>query len=163
MKVSKAIAAGIIGGLAMTVLAWLGRTAGIELNGEMMLGTMLGSAPGPGTWTMGLVMHLVLSALIALLYAVGFERLTHRAGAGAGLKLSILHIVIAGLFMAMIPALHPMIPEQMPAPGAFLLNMGPAIVTLFVVEHLMFGAIVGSVYGSVLHPTAPPAPVMRAG
>jgi hypothetical protein len=91
VKVGKAILAGIIGGLAMTALAWLARATGIDLNGEMMLGTMTGNAPGPGTWTVGLMMHLVLSALIALLYAAGFERVTRRAGAGIGLGFSLAH------------------------------------------------------------------------
>ncbi len=157
MKVSKAIFAGIVGGIAMTVLAWLGRAAGLQLDGETMLGTMLGNAPGAGTWLLGFGMHLVLSTLIALVYAAGFEYATHRAGAGLGLGFSLIHIVAAGLFMAMIPALHPMVPEQMPAPGAFLVNMGPANVALFIVEHLMYGAIVGGVYGAVLHPRARPA------
>ena len=157
MKVSKAILAGIVGGIAMTILAWLGRSAGVQLDGEMMLGTMLGSAPGTGTWLTGFVMHVMLSALIALVYAVGFEYVTHRAGAGLGLAFSLIHIVIAGLFMAMMPALHPMIPEQMPAPGPFLVNMGPAIVSLFIIEHLMYGAIVGGLYGAVVHPRAHPA------
>jgi hypothetical protein len=163
VKVGKAILAGIIGGLAMTALAWLARATGIDLNGEMMLGTMTGNAPGPGTWTVGLMMHLVLSALIALLYAAGFEGVTRRAGAGIGLGFSLVHIIIGGVVMGMIQAVHPMIPEQMPAPGAFLMNMGPTIVALFVVEHLMYGTIVGALYGAVLHPAAPRTTVLRSG
>lgn len=154
MKTQTAIFAGLLGGFAMTVLAWLGRAAGIELNAEMMLGTMLGNTPGATTWVLGLAMHLILSALIALLYAVGFEKVVHRAGARTGLAFSLIHIAIAGVFMGIIPALHPMIPDQMPAPGAFLINMGAPIVALFIIEHLMYGAIVGKVYGAVLHPTA---------
>lgn len=157
MKVGKAIIVGIVGGIAMTLLAWLGRTAGLQLDGEMMLGTMLGSPPGTGTWLAGLSMHLILSALIALVYAAGFEYATHRASAGLGLGFSLIHIVVAGLFMAMIPAIHPMVPEQMPAPGAFLVNMGAANMALFIAEHLMYGSIVGGLYGAVLHPRARPA------
>jgi hypothetical protein len=58
--------------------------------------------------------------------------------------------------MWMLPNIHPMIPEQMPAPGAFLVNMGAPNVALFVVEHLLFGMIVGAIYGTVLHPRARP-------
>lgn len=149
MKIGKAIVAGLAGGLAMTVLAWVARQTGLTLNAEMMLGTMTGNAPGMTTWMIGFVMHLMLSALIALLYAVGFERVTHRAGVGVGLAFAVVHIIIGGIVMGMIPGVHPMIPEQMPAPGPFLINMGGAFVAFFVAEHLMFGAIVGALYGPV--------------
>ena len=149
MKTGKAIIAGLVGGIAMTVLGWLVRLVGLDMNAEMMLGTMV-SSPGATAWAIGFVMHLMLSALIALAYAWGFERI-HRAGAGAGLGFAVIHIAIAGLVMAMIPAMHPMIPEQMPAPGAFMANMGATFVALFVLEHLLYGAIVGATYGPVLH------------
>jgi hypothetical protein len=58
---------------------------------------------------------------------------------------------IAGVAMAMIPLVHPMIPEQMPPPGAFMANMGTVGVALLLVEHLMYGAIVGGLYGPVQH------------
>lgn len=110
------ITAGLVGGVAMTALGWLVRQVGLEMNAEMMLGTMV-STPGVTAWMIGLLMHLTISALIALAYAWGFEHVTHRAGAAVGLGFAVIHIVIAGVVMAMIPAMHPMIPEQMPAPG----------------------------------------------
>jgi hypothetical protein len=112
------------------------------------------SSPGATTWVIGLVIHLMISALIALIYAWGFERVTHRAGVLIGLGFAVIHVVIAGVVMAIIPAMHPMIPEQMPAPGAFMTNMGGTFVALFVIEHLLYGAIVGAMYGPVEHPAA---------
>ena len=149
MKVGKALIAGIVGGVAMTLLAWLGRQMGIGLNGEMMLGTMV-SSPGSAAWLIGFVMHMMLSVVIALAYAWGFERVTHRAGAVVGLGFAVIHVILAGMVMGIIPAMHPMIPEQMPAPGAFMANMGTTFVALFVIEHLTFGAIVGAMYGPVV-------------
>ncbi len=152
MKTGRAILAGAIGGVVMTALAWTARQLGMDLNAEMMLGTMLVSPPGGAAWLVGFVMHMMLSVLIALIYAWGFERVTHRAGVGIGLAFALVHVVIGGMVMAMIPAVHPMIPEQMPAPGAFLMNMGAAFTALFVVEHLLFGAVVGGMYGAVENP-----------
>jgi len=149
MKVGKAFTAGIVGGLAMTLLAWLGRQMGIGLNGEMMLGTMV-SSPGSAAWLIGFVMHMMLSVAIAFIYAWGFERVTHRAGLVVGLGFAVIHVILAGMVMGIIPAIHPMIPEQMPAPGAFMANMGTSFVALFVIEHLAFGAIVGAMYGAVV-------------
>jgi hypothetical protein len=156
MKTGRAIVAGLVGGLAMTLFAWLVRQTGLQMNAEMMLGSMVSSSPGPTAWLIGFVIHLVISALIALIYAWGFERVTHRAGAVVGLGFAVIHVIIAGMVMAMIPAIHPMIPEQMPAPGAFMANMGGTFVALFVIEHLLYGAIVGAMYGPVEHPAGRP-------
>jgi hypothetical protein len=154
MKAGKALIAGVVGGVAMTVLAWLVRLAGLQMNAEMMLGSMMSSSPGATTWLIGFMIHLMISALIALAYAWGFERVTHRAGVVVGLGFAVIHVIIAGMVMAMIPAMHPMIPEQMPAPGAFMANMGGTFVALFVIEHLLYGAIVGALYGSVEQPAS---------
>jgi hypothetical protein len=154
MNAGRAIAAGLVGGVAMTVLGWLVRQLGIQMNAETMLGSMMSSSPGFSTWLIGFLVHLVISALIALAYAWSFERVTHRAGAPVGLAFAVVHVIIAGFVMAMIPAMHPMIPEKMPAPGAFMANMGGTFVALFVIEHLLYGAIVGAMYGPVEHPAA---------
>jgi len=149
MKVGKALIAGIVGGVAMTLLAWLARQMGIGMNAEMMLGTMV-SSPGTAAWLIGFAMHMMLSVAIAFIYAWGFERVTHRAGVVVGLGFAVIHVILAGMVMGIIPAMHPMIPEQMPAPGAFMANMGTTFVALFVIEHLTFGAIVGAMYGPVV-------------
>ncbi|HJU66481.1 MAG TPA: hypothetical protein VJ596_12415 [Gemmatimonadaceae bacterium] len=148
MRAGRAVVAGLAGGVAMTLLGWLVRQSGIELNTERMLGTML-TWPAGAAWLVGFAMHLMLSALFALAYAWGFEHITHRAGAMVGAAFAVIHIVLAGIAMTMIPAIHPMIPEQMPAPGAFMAGMGATFVALFIIEHLLYGSIVGATYGRV--------------
>ncbi|MGQ0643293.1 MAG: hypothetical protein ACT4P6_21315 [Gemmatimonadaceae bacterium] len=152
MKVFKAIFAGIVGGLAMTGLGWLARAGGLDYNAEMLLGTMLGYAVGQDAWLVGLALHLVISIFIALLYAAGFEAVAHRAGPAAGFSFSVVHMAIAGMALVALPELHHMIPEPMPAPGPFMVNMGAPIVGVFIAEHILFGILVGTIYGSVLHP-----------
>lgn len=147
MKTGRAFMAGALGGLVMTVLTAIARAMGMQVNLEMLLGTMFGLSPGSAAWVLGLVMHLMISGLIALLYAFGFERVTHRAGAGIGAAFSFIHMVIAGVFMGVIPMMHPLVPEQLPAPGAFMVNMGAMGVGAFVMLHLIYGAIVGGIYG----------------
>ncbi|MDQ3036419.1 MAG: hypothetical protein M3Y87_28735 [Myxococcota bacterium] len=154
MKPGKAFIAGVVGGAVMSVLLAIGRAMGMPINLEMMLGTMTGLAPGAGTWVLGLIMHLVISGGIALFYAVGFEHIAHRAGALPGVVFSLLHIVVGGLVMGFIPAIHPLIPESMMAPGAFMSNIGDIGVIAFVALHAIYGAVVGVVYGPVVHPAA---------
>ena len=151
MNVRRAVIGGITGGVAMTLLGFIVRALGVDMNAEMMLGTML-STPERGAWIIGFAIHMMLSVFFALIYAWAFENVTHRAGVLVGLAFAVVHIIFAGIAMAMIPALHPMIPEKMMAPGAFMSGMGAMGVGLFVLEHLMYGGIVGAMYGAVRRP-----------
>jgi hypothetical protein len=157
MKTGKAFLAGVVGAVAMSLIMAMARAMGMEVNLEMMLGTMFGASPGPGTWLFGLMMHLVISGLIALLYALGFEYVAHRAGWKIGLAFSLIHIAIGGIVMGMMPMMHPLVPEQLSAPGAFMINHGMLGLGAFIMLHMIFGAIVGGMYGRVIHP-APDIP-----
>lgn len=148
----------------MSLLMAIGRLMGMEVNLEMMLGTMLGLSPGPLTWIVGFIMHLVISGLIAMLYALGFERVTHRADWKTGVLFSLVHILIGGIFMGLVPAMHPHIPETLPAPGYFLANHGTLGVVAFFILHMIFGAVVGAVYArtGVRQVSTPPGQHGRA-
>ena len=149
MNASKAFGAGVVGGIVMVILMWLARTfLGMPMDLSMMEGTLLVRPPGPVAWVVGFLMHLILSGLIALLYAWAFEHVTHRAGAGVGALFGLVHAVLAGLFMGMVPAIHPLIPQVMPAPGAFLSHIPGGVLALFVL-HAIYGAVVGAIYRPV--------------
>lgn len=147
--------AGVVGGLAMTALGFILRAVQFTpMNGEMMLGSMVTQRMNAPTWFLGLAMHLGVAVAFATAYAWIFERLG-RSGWKPGLAIGAGHAVFSGLTMLAMPLLHPMIPEPMPAPGAFAAALGWPGVTLFVVEHLMFGAIVGAMYVVRPVPTVP--------
>ncbi len=153
MNTGRAFGAGVVGGVVMTILMWMARTfMGMHMNLSMMEGTMLVQPPGPTAWIVGFIMHLIISGLIALLYAWAFEHVTHRAGAAVGAGFGLIHAVIAGFAMGMVPAIHPLIPQMMPAPGAFLSNIPGGVIALFVL-HLVYGAVVGAIYARVSAPT----------
>lgn len=152
MKWGGAFLAGSIGGAAMTTIMAVARTLGMRFHFEMMLGTSFGGQPGIRKWAIGLVMHLALSGSIALLYALGFEHATHRAGWLVGAAFAAVHTSIAGIVMGFVPALNPAVPEIMPAPGPFMTNNGGAHVIVFVLLHVVYGALVGATYGPVRIP-----------
>jgi hypothetical protein len=149
MHTGRAFLTGVLAGAVVILLTSILRALGLPVNLALMLGTMLGLAPSVGTWFAGLVIHLVVSGLIAMLYAAGFEYWTHRAGGSVGLGFSLIHMLIAGLLFGAIPAIHPMIPEFMRAPGPFMSNLGASGVLLFIAVHLFYGWIVGAYYGPV--------------
>lgn len=145
MNLGRAFLAGVVGGIVMSLGLAIGRAMGMPANLELMLGTMM-LPPGAAAWVIGFMMHLIISGLIALIYAWGFETLTHRASAGIGAGFGVIHAVIGGLFMGMMPMMHPMIPESMPAPGAFMSNLGAMGVMAEFLLHVLYGATVGALY-----------------
>ncbi len=151
MKWGRAFWAGVLGGAVMTIVLAIARTMGMQVNMSMMLGTMIGVMPSVGAWVLGFVIHLVISGLIAWLYGWGFEQIAHRANAGIGALFSLVHTVLAGLFLGIMPAIHPLMPDVIGAPGVFLSNLGTAGIVAFVLLHVIYGVIVGGAYGVVLH------------
>ena len=145
MNLGRAFLAGVIGGIVMSIGLAMGRAMGMPANLEMMLGTML-LQPGTAAFMVGMVMHLMISGLIALIYAWGFETLTHRSSALIGAGFGFIHAIIGGMFMGMMPMMHPLIPEMMPAPGAFMSNLGMMGVMAEFVLHILYGAVVGAIY-----------------
>lgn len=146
MNASKAFSAGVVGGAVMSAIMFVARMMGMDVKLELLLGTMV-LEPGTTAWIVGLVMHLIISAMIALAYAWAFENVLNRSGWQAGMMVSVVHILIAGVFMgAILPAMHPLVPEQMAGPGWFMANLGLLGVAAFVMLHVIFGAIVGSMY-----------------
>ncbi len=148
MNYGRAFLAGVVGGAVMSVLMALGRMMGMQINLEMMLGSMVTASMSTGVWILGLVMHLIISGLIALAYAAGFEYVTHRADWMIGVAFAIIHILIAGVVVGMAASMHPLIPQQIPAPGMFMANMGTMGVIAFIMLHLIYGGIVGAMYQS---------------
>src|SRR5262245_9110619 len=96
----RAFVAGVAGGAVISVLFALARElseAPIEL--EMALGSIAGLGPGRGTFAIGLVTHLLASGAIGMLYALGFERVAHRANVATGLAFAVPHTLIAGVVL----------------------------------------------------------------
>jgi hypothetical protein len=149
LNTRSAFLAGVAGGAAMSIgLAGL-RALGIPADFEMMLGTMTGLDPGTTALAIGFAIHFLIAGLIGLVYAWGFERVTRRAGVTIGAAFSVLNAIAGGLFMGLVPVMHPLIPESMPAPGAFMANLGTAGILAEFILHLVYGGVVGAVYRPV--------------
>ena len=168
MNYGRAFGAGVLGGLVMTILMALGRMMGMTtMNLEMALGSMLTQNLGSATWLMGFIMHLIISGLIALLYAAGFEYVTHRSNWLLGASFGAIHTVIAGVVMGMMGNIHPLMAPPPPpagylmAPGFFAANFGMMTALAFIMLHLIYGAIVGALYrvtAEHLHHPGVPSP-----
>ena len=143
-----AVVAGTAAGLAMLLFRAVLRLLGVDLKLSMprMWGTMI-KAHGVVGRVAGVAIHLLASAAIGVFYAWVMAR----AGAADMLWLwgvfgGALHWIAAGLFMIVVPPLHPEVPERLPAPGPFLVNYGQTDMVALLAGHLLYGVLTAVIY-----------------
>lgn len=148
-----AIAAGLVGGAAMTVFLYMGiamMPGQMRMNLLLMLGTMVVPAGVMG-YAVGLMMHAGASVAFGLIHGAVFSAAELESATAAwGLLFGLVHWAVAGMGLAMVGMMHPLIRSgRMNAPGPFAVNMGPVTAMGFLMLHLMFGVLVGALYGEL--------------
>jgi hypothetical protein len=145
MKLGRAVMAGCVGGaLALLIIDIASWTWNADADLCAWFGVMI-VGDRPGGWVAGCIAQLGIAIIAALFYAAVFEFVTCRAGAILGLVIAVPHVIIAGLAVGFIPVPHAA--RDFGPPGAFLEYRGIWIVIAFIVAHLVFGAVVGALYG----------------
>jgi hypothetical protein len=154
MKLGRAIGAGIVGGIivvaAIGVAGWITRANAdlCRLGGVILTGRL--DAVG---WFAGAAAQLVIAIIAAIIYASIFEWVTRRAGSLIGLAIAVPHVIVAGLAIGFVPAWR-LIDAGIGPPGAFMEYRGPWVLVSFVLAHLVFGTLVGKLYGRAQHAPA---------
>lgn len=149
MRMARAVVGGLLGAATMSVVVAMLRLFGIPFQLEQVLGTMTGLAPGPLAVALGLGIHLGVGALFGVAYGWNFERVWAHGGAGAGMILGVIHAAFFGIFIGLTPEFHPHVPERLMDPGPYFTHTGVVGTIAFFLVHLLYGAIVGRVYGHV--------------
>ena len=147
MNHGRLFSAGVIGGVAFSIASSIFRAAGIHIDLELWLGTLV-VGPGSAAWLIGFFWHVTLSGFLAIAYGRAFMAL-RRSNVATGVRLSIFHMVLTGMVIGVMPLLHPRIAELVPAPGFFLTADGLAGVIALIAVHLAYGAVVGSLAEAV--------------
>ena len=137
---------GLAGAVAVIALGLAAHASGLGGTGVLiLLGSLVTRSLGPETAAAGLVVLVIALGASAFGYAIVFWS-AHRSGAGVGINLAIFHWLLMGLAAGMAPLIHPLVPRLLPAPGFFFLRLGGARALLFLTGHLVYGAIVGSLF-----------------
>ena len=136
--------AGLVGGLVM--LAPHVSPTALRMNVIVMWGTLF-RLRGDQARAIGLAIHFALSALVGIIYALGFQLLGVRDGLLLwGVIGGLVHWLMGGLFLALVPPLHPEIPERQPAPGVFAARFGLSDAAAFLAAHLAYALAFTFVY-----------------
>lgn len=92
-------------------------------------------------------MHLMISALIAILYAWAFAAIWGYSSWLLGLLGGFIHWVIGGAVLPMMDGINPCVKDgRIRGFGAYGKNYGAMMVAGFLMGHLLYGAIVGWLY-----------------
>ncbi len=163
-----AILAGLIGGVVMAVILYMGiimLPRQMKMNLFMMLGSMM-LPVGVAAFMMGAMIHIGMSLVFGLIHGAVFAAADiDSAEAAWGLLFGVAHWAIVGMALGMLPLMHPrmryegrrLIPqakgnphseELLDPPGFFALSYPPMTAMGFLMLHLVFGVIVGALYGA---------------
>lgn len=162
-----AILAGLIGGAAMAMILYMGiimLPRQMRMNLFMMLGSMV-LPVGAGAFLMGAMVHAGMSAVFGLVHAAAFSVLGIDSDQAAwGLLFGLVHWAIVGMALGMLPLMHPRLRragnglaanagdldqgDLLDAPGFYALNYPMMTALGFLMLHLLFGVVVGALYGN---------------
>lgn len=147
-----AILAGLVGGTVMAAILYLGvfmLPKQMKMNLFAMLGTMVLPA-GAAAFVMGAMVHLAMSVVFGLIHGAVFAVADIDSSEAAwGLLFGFVHWAVVGMALGMLPLMHPRIRDgEMDAPGFYASNYPPMTAMGFLMLHLVFGAIVGALYGT---------------
>lgn len=147
---SRAFAAGVLGAALFSAMSATARGAGVPMDLEWLLGSSLTGTDGAhdlGAYVLGLAMSAVLGGTFGLAYAALLRR-AEGAGVLTGATIGLVHALVAGVLLAVMPVFHPAIPEAIAQPGMLMIERGHAAALLFVAGHVVFGALMGFVASS---------------
>jgi hypothetical protein len=133
--------AGFEAAAVFSVLMAIGRLAGLSVNLELALGSLVTGAEGFGTWMLGFSLHLALGGVFGVLYALILDKVLRREDPLAGIYLGLVHAIAAGFLVGVLSSLLPPLPE-VPPPGPFFAALGVTGVAYFLLPHVVFGLMV---------------------
>ncbi len=120
----------------------------MRMNLFMRLGTMM-LPVGAAAFVMGAMVHAVMSVVFGLVHGAIFAAADiDSAWAAWGLLFGLAHWAVAGMALGMLPLMHPRIRDgELEAPGFYALSYPPMTAAGFLMLHLLFGVVVGALYG----------------
>ena len=153
-----AAVAGLVAGQLMEAPTYLQRVAGLGVKQDIFdEGGAILRAPRRYRRVVGWVGHGVLAVAIVLLYATFFAAVAHNDHlAWWGIVAGAVHGLLGGTVVGAWADLHPEMPDGTAPPGVFYRHYGRRDVVSFVVGHLWFGLVAGTLY-ALLHAALPPA------
>lgn len=158
LVVGTAIWAGLVGGVALLAVIYMGKASGMtSMDLLKMLGSMMApTASGTVQYVLGGMAHLAMSAVFGIVHAVvliGVDPATVGAAVGWDALFGAVHgMMVIVMLPIMVSAMHPLVRAgEMAAPGTAMTGYGTLTPVGALVGHVAFGLVTGGIYaGAVL-------------
>ena len=137
---------GVLAGAVLCGLLFLARITGMSpIDLSAYMGSTFTGDVSWSSWLLGFVTYLATAGVIGVAYGAAFES-WGASGLERGLILAIPHMLLVGALLWLMPSINAAIPAQLPAPGFLAAGLGGVSAAVFILAHLVFGAIMGSSY-----------------
>lgn len=142
------VLAGLLGTLAMSVWFYFAHAFGVARhNPGSYLGTLIFGVTRQA-FAAGLVFHFLIGVVAAWIYAAVMSALGIQGGVGWGMLFGAVHWLVVMSVLGVIAPLHPAVRSgQLENPGFFAWREGWTEPVGSLIDHLLFGAIVGGTLG----------------
>lgn len=140
------IIAGLAGTVVITIMMSLAPQMGMpKMDMPGMLGSMFGA---PGSWTMGLIIHLMMGVIFAFIYGLLWANGVGAPAVLSGILFGVIHWLVVGLVMGMMPMMHAGIQSgDVPEPGVYMLKNGGMMGFMGgLIGHIIFALVVILIY-----------------
>jgi len=150
-----AIVAGLVGGIAFLIVVYMGLGVGMtRMNFLHMLGSMVAPrSPRSTTYAIGLVVHLMMSAVFGLVHAglltaIGVSSVG--SAAAWDLLIGAVHGVAVLVVLPMMLAMaHPLVRSgDLERPGVAMVGYGSMTPAGSLMAHVAFGLVTGAIYAA---------------
>ncbi len=148
MSILSAVIAGLVGTVVFTMIMVMAPKMGMP---KMDIVGLLGSMFGGENRALGMIIHLLMGAIFAIIYVylwgVGIGTLSLLGGVIFGA----IHWLVVGLMMAGMPMMHAGIKSgAVEAPGIYMTKSGGAMGFMGgLIGHIIFGAVVALTYAAL--------------
>lgn len=145
--------AGFIGAVIMTVLIYILKAAGQNIDIPYLLGTrFLDIQNTPGVYSLGIILHLLAGAAWGALYVFMITAMAVTPNWPIGILWGFGHGIFVGVLMGILSETHPYIGEGKPIsdPGILGSRWSTATPYLILALHVIFGASTLAVYHQIV-------------
>ncbi len=147
LRLKTAIYTGFAGSITLSIAMFFLRMAGIPIHLERLLAAAFFPSLGYlDSWFFGFGLHLLIGAGWAILFGITFRTGIWKPNWWIGLVGGVFQGIIAGLLFGIFTQLHPLIPDDFPPYGYYMMGMGLEGVAIFMLGHMLFGVVVGGLY-----------------
>jgi hypothetical protein len=145
MNWSDTFLAGLGGGIAMELSAVLLNLLGLKRASMVSYeGCMItGKTSGAVSYMAGMTMHLIISVLIAFVYAWGYQTMGIKPSWFYGLILAVPHWMIGGLVVPLMDKISRCVKNGSVEPLKMFASGNFTFFITFLIGHLIYGAVVG--------------------